>query len=1078
MSRLTAADPLHTLQRQQARLLWGGGLVMSTLIVLLLVIAVIGLVREDLERPKDELVARSSLIDQMMARRERGYARTLASIQLLLNRSSSALRDQGQAIRTHSLHNGEEGQIHQDGGVVWRVWQRPLKTDAQDYALVLGLVHEASQLARQGSAEMRQPGSLNALIYTPAGDFFAATPALRRTLREPSADQLKQLSAHLTADPQGRMALVHTYLRSSPLDGRLWLIGQLNIVYQGRHLASLLELDDPLSVDEIVQSTGAAGLSLVDSQRKVLRGGSNQPIPAGLLARAQASPSDVVRQWTGGQWVYVRWLPYLDAAMVCTRSPSQVFSSIGATLTALLVGAALSLVMIVVIARRLHTRVLAPAWKQAETVAVSGHLGRMAVATSPFPLALLDPRTQQVVHASQSYLSAIAPQISPEDLLTLVQHHDLSLQDFTHAKPIAFEVSWPPGGREPKHYSLAATWVNMGDQPLVLISAYDLTAQFALAAEHTRARSLAEQHSAAKTAFVAHVSHEIRTPLHAIMGQLELMAYEPLPALLADRLSQVRMAADSLAALLGGVLDLTKAQAGMLQLHPAPADIVDTAESVMRQLAPLAEAKGLTFDALISPDLSGTWITDAQRVGQVLMNLVGNALKFTPHGFVRLVMDVEMDEERHCLILEVEDSGPGIPLELQEKVLEPYAQARPQDVGTGLGLPLVHELCALAGGSLVVQTPSTGFGLCVRVRWPIVQGCAPAAAKLQGKIAVLSDTPALALEIERWSSHWGLESTHVPTDPAPEFMGWEHWIVVPCEEDAASVPPWVLARPQTLVLSAHASIQAQPGPPWRLSAFARSRLYQLLGGQKPSTATTAPELAPRPALHVLVVDDHPANRRLLEEQLAVLGHTFEEAADGRQALEVFARAVFDCIVTDLAMPGMDGVTLAAQLRAQGVSIPILGVTANVATQEHQRAYEAGMTQILVKPVGLTQLASALPDSQVPGDWRAGAHTISNSVMEAFVQATCTYQTQLQEAVSRHDRAEIVRLVHLIKGGLWLMGETDVADKFQHCEDIGQSSSMDELSRNVNQAVGFLGPVMDAVAVRIKSSLGEPTEPRA
>ncbi|BCV51498.1 ATP-binding protein [Shewanella algae] len=512
----------------------------------------------------------------------------------------------------------------------------------------------------------------------------------------------------------------------------------------------------------------------------------------------------------------------------------------------------------------------------------------------------------------------------------------------------------------------------------------DVSDRVKLMEQLTQAKDMADGASKAKTQFLATMSHEIRTPMNAIIGLLELSLKRA-----QDNqfdFNSIRVAYDSakgLLDLIGDILDVIRIEAGQLSLNPVQVELKQTLDSVIRIFDGIAIQKGLALTLEFDSELPKYVQLDPLRVKQILSNLIGNAIKFTDQGHIKVTAQKELDAEGKAqLLLRVADTGIGIPIEEQQKLFRPFAQVHNgahNKGGTGLGLMICRSLCDMMGGTLSMMS-EPGQGTCITMRIPL-----------------------LAVE------------TH------------------------------------------------------------------LFGENKVNS--TADVLSSIQTQHVLIVDDHPANRLLLSQQLRYLGHTVEEANDGKEALQLFSQHSYKIVITDCNMPEMDGYELSRRLRQleqnQNLSPAVLlGYTANAQLEAKRACIEAGMNDCLFKPISLEELQQKLNSfrnllnqegprqSFLPSSLdklTGGNKQLTEQLLQELLSANEADLARIQSAVHNCELDEAKSIAHKIKGAAKIIAATDIVTL---CEQLEQS----ETTENACAHLAKLTVAITRLASEIKEFL--------
>nr|WP_236189891.1 response regulator [Pseudomonas pharyngis] len=488
------------------------------------------------------------------------------------------------------------------------------------------------------------------------------------------------------------------------------------------------------------------------------------------------------------------------------------------------------------------------------------------------------------------------------------------------------------------------------------------------------ARSTALDMAEARSAFLANMSHEIRTPLNGLLGMIALSLDGPLNAEQQQQLSIAHDSGKVLVELLNDILDLSKFDAGQLELEHIPFDlgslIEDTANLLSQNAAPSVE-----LTCLIDPYFPALVLGDPTRVRQIVSNLLSNALKFTRFGRV----DVRLSTWKDGVRIEVCDTGIGIAQEAQVKIFQPFTQAGAgitrQYGGTGLGLALTYNLCEAMQGRLTISS-EVGFGsqFCAELPLPChTRAVIP--PPLHGKVlAITNAVSGLAELLESLLPVWGLTYEQRTLDD-PLLGLSPDVIITDCPECLFGLRP-VMTAPILLVTAygsflpgeeaaALAPLQQQARP------LARNALYQNLRRTLLPDLTTIDRarLESVPSQRrgrVLLVEDNPVNQLVAKGMLGKLGCDVVVAAHGVEALDQLEHDEFDLVLMDCNMPVMDGYEASRQIRQSGrwPHLPIVALTANAMSEERERCRAAGMSDYLAKPFRREELA-ALLDQWIP-----------------------------------------------------------------------------------------------------------------
>ncbi len=458
----------------------------------------------------------------------------------------------------------------------------------------------------------------------------------------------------------------------------------------------------------------------------------------------------------------------------------------------------------------------------------------------------------------------------------------------------------------------------------------------------------AESANQAKSTFLATVSHEIRTPMNGVLGMVDVLERSALSIEQREALGTVRYSASALLRIIDDILDFSKIEAGRLDLERIELSTVELIEGAAETLAPQAAAKGLRLAAYVDASVPERVIGDPLRLQQILFNLLGNAVKFTEAGSVRVSLEPAGGGR---LRIRVVDTGIGLSAEQRGRLFQPFVQADSSTTrrfgGTGLGLSIVRRLAeAMGGGVEVLSEPGRGSTFLVTVRLDAAVA-APRDKPLQGlSLALALPDAEEARAIARYLEDAG---------------AWVRQGERPV--DLACIRIETVERDVAL-----ADAPGAPGlqRPWRRDALTRA--VALAAGRPAGHADDRAGAAlARPApLHgrVLVVDDNSVNRKILARQLELAGASTDSAAGGEEALELWRKCGYDLVLADLQMPTMDGFELARRIRQSEAAerrarTPILAVTASTLEDQEQKSRAVGMDGFITKPIGIEQLKATL-----------------------------------------------------------------------------------------------------------------------
>ena len=762
-------------------------------------------------------------------------------------------------------------------------------------------------------------------------------------------------------------------------------------------------------------------------------------------------------------------------------------------------------------------------------------LDLFCVASFDGHLIRVNPASQRILGFSEEELCAVPFMefVHPDDRAARA---DAFRSAISGAHVIDFENRYRTRDGSYKWLQWAAT--PFPQQGLIYCAARDVTERKAnagrlaeLVKELEVARHSAEQAAVAKGEFLANMSHEIRTPMNAILGMTELALQTRLTPQQRDYIRTARESAEALLTIIDDILDVSKIDAGRLTLNRTGFQLRDTVEDAVKLLAPRAAEKGLELACRIAPDVPDAVVGDAGRLRQVILNLVGNAIKFTHEGEVMVDVALErLTEDQASIRFRVTDTGIGIAQDKQWDIFGAFVQADASTTrrygGTGLGLTISAQLVEMMGGRIWIESElGKGSRFHFVARFGIDHNAAgggadPADALADLHVLIVDDNATNRLILSEMVAGWRMRAVAVSGAAAamstlreavergdpyqlvltdalmPDVDGFTLAADIAQDARLAGIKVMLLTSAGLGRQRGTAPFAATLTKPVKQSELLDAIVTAFAGpvAVDPAAQASRPtrtKPSGRRSLRVLVAEDNATNQKLVLALLKQQGHHVVVVGDGRQAVRAAGAEPFDVILMDVQMPEMGGLEATAAIRARehstGGHVPIIALTAHVMAGDREECLAAGMDAFVAKPLRPAELFATLDQFFPAPDRSVAAHepprqvdsaallagvggtpTLLAEVVRVFLTDAPGMLERLRDAARAGNGDALAAAAHAIKGSVGLFTDGEAFLSARRLEQIARAGDR----KAIDAACADLEKAVAGLTVELRQLIGQ------